>query len=51
MLGTPYHNLISALRSFQTGIYTYRCLLLLFLLKSPIIINKCYTLFISLYKR
>jgi len=51
ILGIPYYNLISVLKSLLKGIYIYRFFLLTFLLKSLIIINKCYTLFISLYKR
>jgi len=50
-LGTLYYSLTGAWRNLLKGIYTYKYLLLTFLLKSPVIINKCYTLFISLYKR
>jgi len=51
ILNIPYYNLISTLRSLLKGTYTYKFPLLTFLLKSPVIINKCYTLFISLYRR
>ena len=51
ILGTPSYNLIYTLRSLLKGTYTYRSLLLTFLLKSPVIINRRYILFISLYKR
>jgi len=50
ILNTFYYSFISVLRSLLKDIYTYRYLLLTFLFKSFIIINKYYTLFISLYR-
>jgi len=49
-LNIPFYSFTYALKSLLRGTYAYRCLLLTFLLKSPIIINKCYTLFINLYR-
>jgi len=50
ILGTPSYSFTRALRSLLKGTYAYKFLPLAFLLKSPVIINRCYTLFISLYK-
>jgi len=50
-LNTPYYSLTSTLRSLLKGTYIHKFLPLTFLLKSPIITNKYYTLSISLYKR
>jgi len=44
------HPTYKCLKSLLKGTYIYKYLLLTFLLKSLIIINRFYTLFISLYK-
>jgi len=49
-LGIPSYSFISALKGLLKGTYTYKCLLLTFLLNSLIIINGYYTLSISLYR-
>jgi len=50
VLGIFYHSLTYTLRSLLKGTYTYKFLPLTFLPGNPVIINGCYTLFISLYR-